>query len=307
MALLFAERGRFVTPSSRKIIREFGPRGWFDVRNLDAYIYGRWVREYVYILLHIIIPRLTPEAKSRWADRYHGKVLTLDLAQAIVSVQEDIPLTDLEQIIPYAAARDLVLHGPPDMAVFPCGCRQTRTNPCTPIDVCMVIGQPFVDFILEHHPKTARRIRPAEALQLLQAEHNRGHMHSAWFKDTNLNRFYVICNCCKCCCGGIEAMVKYGARSLAPSGYVARVEEALCAGCAACAEACPFQAIGINGHARIDWEKCMGCGVCVGLCPNQAVSLVRDEGKGIPLDVRALVHERRDGGEDRAMADQTGR
>jgi ferredoxin len=296
LALLFAERGRLVTPSSRKFLREFGLRSLFDFRNLHSYVYGRWVREYVYLLLNVILPRADPKAKRWWADRYHGKVLTLELAQAIVSVREDIPLTDLEQIIPYAMARNLVLTGPPEMAVFPCGCRQTRKNPCTPIDVCMVMGQPFVDFILEHHPNTARRIHPAEALELLQAEHDRGHVQSAWFKDATLDRFYVICNCCKCCCGGIEAMTKYGARSIAPSGYAARVEDASCDGCGACADACPFQAITVDGHAAVVWEKCMGCGVCVSRCPNQAISLIRDEGKGIPLDVRLMVHEKMDRG-----------
>ena len=35
----------------------------------------------------------------------------------------------------------------------------------------------------------------------------------------------------------------------------------------------------------------MGCGVCVGRCPIEAMTLVRDERKGIPLDVRLLVQE----------------
>jgi ferredoxin len=38
-----------------------------------------------------------------------------------------------------------------------------------------------------------------------------------------------------------------------------------------------------------DWQKCMGCGICIDACPNHARSLVRDEGKGLPLDVRLLV------------------
>jgi Pyruvate/2-oxoacid:ferredoxin oxidoreductase delta subunit len=37
------------------------------------------------------------------------------------------------------------------------------------------------------------------------------------------------------------------------------------------------------------WELCMGCGVCVEQCPTQAMTLVRDEKKGIPLDVRVLT------------------
>jgi Pyruvate/2-oxoacid:ferredoxin oxidoreductase delta subunit len=37
------------------------------------------------------------------------------------------------------------------------------------------------------------------------------------------------------------------------------------------------------------WELCMGCGVCVQQCPAEAMTLVRDEKKGIPLDVRLLT------------------
>jgi Pyruvate/2-oxoacid:ferredoxin oxidoreductase delta subunit len=151
----------------------------------------------------------------------------------------------------------------------------------------MVVGQPFVDFVLEHKPKSSRRLTQSEALDLLQAEHERGRVHSAWFKDSMLDRFYSICNCCKCCCGGIEAMMNYGIPWLAPSGYIAQVDKDLCTACDTCANACPFGAIslGENGIA-LDWQKCMGCGVCIDPCPNNARSLVRDERKGVPLDVR---------------------
>jgi ferredoxin len=223
------------------------------------------------------------------AGHYHGKVLTPDQAEAIITLDHDIPLRDLEQIIPYPMARDLVLKGPPEVAVFQCGCRQIRNNPCQPIQVCMVIGQPFVDFVLEHHPKSSRRLTQTEALELLRAEHERGHLHSAWFKDVLLDRFYAICNCCKCCCGGIEAMVKYGAPTMVSSGYVAKVDEKNCTVCGTCMDACPFGALSLNEVLAVSWEKCMGCGVCVGQCPSEAISLIRDEKKGIPLDVRMLV------------------
>jgi ferredoxin len=153
----------------------------------------------------------------------------------------------------------------------------------------MVIGQPFVDFVLEHNPHSSRRITQAEALELLQAEHERGHVHSAWFKDACLDRFYSICNCCKCCCGGIEAMTKYGVAMMAPSGYVAQIDEYLCTACGTCAETCPFGALSVEETSILDWEKCMGCGVCVEKCPEGAISLERDERKGTPLDVRLLA------------------
>lgn len=282
---LFGERWRLLRPSTWRTLREGG--------SLHGYVYGRWTNQYIKALFSLFpYTRSRPGARTgRWlANHYHGKVLTREQAEAIVRSPKDIPLRDLEQIIPYPTARNLVLKGPPDVAVYECGCRHARAKPCQPTRVCMVIGQPFVDFILEHNPQSSRRLTQAEALELLREEHERGHLHSAWFKDAMLNRFYAICNCCKCCCGGVEAMAKYGIPMLASSGYVAEVNQELCNLCGACVDACPFDALSTdNTHLVRSWEKCMGCGVCVEKCPLQAMSLARDEKKGIPLDVRALA------------------
>ena len=286
---LYGERWHPLRRSSWLFLRQAGLRGILNGSALHAYVYGRWIKEYINLLLYHVLPRLGPRGKKWLADHYHGKVLTLEEAEAIITIDKEIPLRDLEQIIPYSTARDLMLKGPPDVAVFQCGCRQNRDNPCQPIQVCMAIGQPFADFMLEHHPQSSRLLTQAEALDLLRAEHERGHLHSAWFKDAMLNRFYAICNCCKCCCGGIKAMVKYGAPMMASSGYVAQVDETLCVACDTCKDACPFRAIQVDGTAVVKWEACMGCGVCVGQCPNKAMSLVRDEKKGVPFDVRLLA------------------
>jgi Pyruvate/2-oxoacid:ferredoxin oxidoreductase delta subunit len=286
---LLGERGRFLRTSTWKMMREAGLRRVFNLSALHGYVYGRWLKQYINLLINHIFPRLGPRGKNWLANNYHGKVLTHEQAMSIVTINKEIPLQDLEQIIPYPVARDLVLKGPPDVAVIQCACRQARDNPCEPIQVCMVIGQPFVDFVLEHHPQTSRQLSQAEALELLQEEHERGHLHSAWFKDACLDRFYAICNCCKCCCGGIEAMVKYGVPQVASSGYVAQVENSACTACKMCEDACPFGAIKVNDKAVIDWDVCMGCGVCTGQCPSGAIQLVRDEKKGIPLDVRLLI------------------
>ncbi len=285
------ERGHFMLPSTWAGMRAGGLRSLLNLNALHQYVYGRWTNQYLNLLINHITPRLGERGKKWLRERYHGKVLTPDHAQAIITLNRDIPLRDLEQVIPYPVARDLVLKGPPDAAVFECGCRHARATPCQPTQVCMTIGQPFVDFILEHNPKTSRRLTQEEALELLAAEHKRGHVHTAWFKDACLGRFYAICNCCKCCCGGIEAMVKYGSPIVASSGYAARVDEARCKSCGTCVQACPFNASIVGGVAAVAWEKCMGCGVCEAKCPNGARSLVRDERKGIPLDVRMLTQE----------------
>ncbi len=286
---LFGERWHPLRPSTLKFIKEGGLRPIINLKAIHAYIYGRWTNQYIAFLLKHVHPRLGEKGKVWQANHYHGKIVTHELAKSIVTLDRDIPLQDLEQIIPYSAARNIVLQASPDIAIYECGCRNSRSDHCEPTQVCMVIGQPFVDFVIEHNPKTSRLVTKEEALEILKAEHERGHVHSAWFKDACLDRFYCICNCCKCCCGGIEAMKKHGIPMMAPSGYVAEINEDFCIGCGDCVDACPFDALSVNEVGCLEWEKCMGCGVCVNACNQEAISLVRDERKGLPLDVKALA------------------
>lgn len=289
---LFAERWRLLRPSTRQFIRENGGlRRTLNINTLlNGYVFARWTNQYQKVFMNHIAPRLGPSGRKWVSDHHHFKVLTHEHAKAIINLDHDIPQRDLEQIIPYPMARDLVLKGPPDVAVYECCCRHLRANPCQPTQVCMVIGQPFVDFVLEHNPHSSRRLSQAEALQLLEEEHKRGHVHTAEFKSAMLDRFYVICNCCKCCCGGIEAMNKHGVPLMTSSGFVAATNKDLCTSCGACVTACPFSALSLEaGSVVMDWEKCMGCGVCIDLCPGNAKSLVRDERKGAPLDVRQFT------------------
>ena len=286
--LLFLERGRLLRRSTWAVLRASGWQKFRSGTFWHTYVYARFPKEYIGYALKKVLPNYDAAARQSAADHYHGKVLPIALAEALVTHDHALDLPNLEQIIPYPVARHLVLQGPPDIAVFDCPCRATRENPCAPIQVCMIVGQPFVDFIVEHHPEKSRRVTSAEAIEILRAEHERGHIHAAYFKDAMLDRFYAICNCCKCCCGGIEAMMKHGVPMLTSSGYVARVNETLCAGCGTCESVCAFDAVRVNGHSSVIWDKCMGCGVCAGQCPNDAMELVRDARKGVPLDVRAL-------------------
>ena len=279
---------------------------------LHGYLYAKWPYLYIGVALgerplsRVLAPiflflsslldpfRDQPEGDGlAWADAYHGKVVPLEEAKRLVSIKEDIEIKDLEKIIPFSRAKDIIMRNPDRIAVLDCPCREARENPCHPLDVCLIIGDPFVSFILEHLPRKSRQISSQEAIEILEAEHERGHVSHAFFKDAMLNRFYAICNCCSCCCGAFQAHHS-GTPMLMPSGYTAAINPDLCEGCGICVEFCQFEAIAIqDGLALVNRDDCYGCGVCVDKCAQGAVRIDLDPTKGEPLEILTLIEEAR--------------
>ena len=270
---------------------------------LHGYVYLHW--PYLYIKAgtgeHRLSGVLNPlgrlitskkdatESSAKIAPGYHGKVVPFDAAKQLVTIKEDIALENLEQIIPYEHARDIVLKNPDHIIALECPCRVARAEPCQPLDVCLIVGEPFASMVAEHHPNRARWISPDEAVAILQAEQERGHVSHAFFKNAMLERFYAICNCCSCCCGAMQ-ITRGGDPMLISSGYIAVVDPDICYACGTCEQYCQFSAIIMgDSHALIDSQTCMGCGVCVAHCPEGATALERDATKSEPLIIQELI------------------
>ena len=303
---------KILSDSTRKFIATARQAADYNLTDfIHGYVYGRWT--FLYIALgkgdHPLAKKLLdltdkfgperhqhkenktePEKKTSFADGYHGKVLPLDSARQLVRVNEDITLTDLEKVIPYPRARDIILRNPDHIVALECPCRSAKADPCRPIDVCLIVGEPFASFVSEHHAGKSRWISSEEAVDILEAENRRGHVSHAFFKDAMLGRFYAICNCCSCCCGAIKSH-RNGNPMLAASGYLAQVDPLLCQICGECLDYCQFEALTVGYELEIDVENCMGCGVCVENCPQGALHLVREPTKGVPLEIFNLMDQ----------------
>lgn len=280
---------------------------WLGLRQtitggVHGMFYGRWGPQYIQTLRRLA--RVFGKRGRNWMEySYHGKVLPHDLATAVIKLDQEVPLQDLgDQIIPYKRARDIILNEDTCYTITDCMCKRNRKDiqgqACKvaqePYLTCMFVGPPdLCDFLIDHKPKVSKKLTREEALAMLDEFHEMGLVHNAWFKSCLKDRFYAICNCCSCCCLGMETM-RHGIRQLTPSGYVARTDENKCKGCGACVSACPFNAVEIVGtgpdaRSRVNWDLCFGCGVCVDRCPNNAKLFSLDSGKGLPMDVRNLV------------------
>jgi hypothetical protein len=214
-----------IKPSTRAFLSEahrLSGYSRFDL--IHGYVYARWPYLYIGIgtgehplskwfsllagLFNALVTKRKkeePEEQISLADTYHGKVVPLQTAKKLVLINEPINIPDLEQVIPYKRARSIIMQNTELIVALECPCRTARQHPCLPLDVCLIIGDPFASFIREHQPQRSRWISRDEAVAILKAEDERGHVHHAFFKDAMLERFYAICNCCDCCCGAMQA------------------------------------------------------------------------------------------------------
>lgn len=292
-------------PSTKAFFKLHGWRNFGDF--LHGYIYARWTNSYLKVITGKAFKRRKaggtapssprpPQPQTslgRWfEERYHSKILTHEDAGKIIKLNRPLRVENPERVIPYEIANRIILDTPGSLAVMRCPCREIRGDKaCGSLEVCMVVGEPFVDFVVEHGTNGARCISREEGIEILKKARDQGWVHTAWFKDAMAGRFYAICNCCSCCCIPTRAMNRtgYEARYVAPSGYVAVMDSSVCAGCGGCEKICAFGAMSDDtGTVVIDREKCFGCGVCANLCPNGAATMVLTPEKGVPFDIDAL-------------------
>jgi NAD-dependent dihydropyrimidine dehydrogenase PreA subunit len=136
----------------------------------------------------------------------------------------------------------------------------------------------------------AREISTEETLKIVYEADQEGLVHVCENIDGHLG---TICNCCGCCCAFLGTNKMMGLKTFAPSNYVARVDQELCAGCGICEERCPMEAAALESDtATVNEANCIGCGVCKATCSTEAIGLVQRDSVNPPPDLNKFFEAR---------------
>jgi len=159
------------------------------------------------------------------------------------------------------------------LVVADCSCRLQRKQfdrACdTPMEACIMVG-PMAVYYLDN--KMGRQISLEQAMQIIKSCHDAGLIT----QTQTITRPFMVCNCCKCCCGFLGAVRRTATPAkLVTSNHRAVINAHSCTGCEACIDKCQVNALSMNdkGIAEIDYDRCIGCGLCAAACPEDALLL----------------------------------
>ncbi len=194
----------------------------------------------------------------------------------VLPVEENIAAR--EDVLPYEKVSTIIENGQ-SFLVNDCICKKKHGllgRHCDrPVQVCLAVAP--IPGIFDNSPQ-GRVISRSEAYALLKKTEEQGLVHLT--SNVQHGSFY-ICNCCKCCCGVLEAVNKYGmpAADVVNAHYYAEIDPDTCIDCGLCSDKrCQVAAIEEgDGFHRIVRERCIGCGLCISTCPAGAIRLFHKE------------------------------
>lgn len=184
-----------------------------------------------------------------------------------------------------------ILKDEKQIVVADCSCRAQRKvfgKACdSPLETCMMVG-PMGDYYLEN--KMGREITLEEAMAIIAECHAQGLVT----QTQSITRPFMLCNCCKCCCGFLGSVRRMpNPATLVVSNYISVVTPEKCTGCGDCIDLCQTEAIALDADnvAQVDYSRCIGCGLCEPACPEKARSLLLKPAEEINAP-RESLHEK---------------
>ncbi len=159
------------------------------------------------------------------------------------------------------------------LAVTACTCRLTAKKCASPVEVCLQLNR-AAEYTIKRG--TGREVTKEEAKEIIRKSEEAGLVHVT---DNRADNEHIICNCCSCCCIVLPMILKERKRVLlAPSRFLPEVDADTCTLCEMCVEACPVDALSLEGDRAEDKvavmeDLCIGCGQCAYQCPEDAIAL----------------------------------
>ncbi|SFU32003.1 4Fe-4S dicluster domain-containing protein [Clostridium sp. DSM 8431] len=178
------------------------------------------------------------------------------------------------EIMDYERATN-VINTAKNITVSLCYCRHKMHHlgyDCyAPMETCLTFGNAAASLERRGY---GRKIEKSEALEILSMCYEYNLVQCA---ENVRSGSLFLCNCCSCCCEGMQAVKKFGyLNPIETTSLLPSVVEDSCLGCRKCEKVCPIEAIKINletKKAEVDEEICLGCGICARNCPKKAILL----------------------------------
>lgn len=199
-----------------------------------------------------------------------------------VFVQEGILSRENElEIMDYDRASNMIKDSK-HMTVSMCFCRHKKEHlgeSCyAPMETCITFGN--AAYTLSKHGY-GRAIDVSEGLEILNMAYDYNLVQCG---ENVRNGSVFLCNCCGCCCEGMEAIKKFGyLMPIQTTAFIPSIVSESCVGCGKCVKVCPIDAMKIDPvtkKAVNDEDICLGCGVCVRNCYRNSIFL-KNRGKQI--------------------------
>ena len=201
--------------------------------------------------------------KSRWGGKVVPLNTNLDIETKFLPSQEILALLSRSKVT----------------GISNCYCRETQrkhsdTQNCDhPIKTCIHIG--FGKSLREIPYKSENLVKVSkdEINQLLEESDRRGLVHQIIYFPNPLF-YYVVCNCCPCCCVIMNKFLKTGSPQMIKSDFIAFTNMNKCSNCGICEQSCNFGARKlVNNNLSFFKDYCFGCSLCVSECPEKAIIL----------------------------------
>ncbi|MFX1391074.1 MAG: 4Fe-4S binding protein [Promethearchaeota archaeon] len=201
--------------------------------------------------------------RNRWGGRIVPLNLNIDINSKFISSQEIIDIAERSKVT----------------GISWCYCRSVQRkyeepNCDHPLYSCIHLSSGKNLYEIPYKSYNLKKVSKKEIEMLIEESDKRGLVHQLIYFP-NPQFYYVICNCCPCCCVVLNKFLKGGSPQIIKSDFIAKTNLNKCLNCGTCERWCYFGARTIiNNLLQFNPAKCFGCGICVSKCPEKAIMLV---------------------------------